>query len=195
MHRPVRSRTIALVLPLAVLLACGGGRAPASTTAAPGGAATPVAPLPDANTGAILLASHSAAIAAANVANSRGQHRDVKALARTIVTDHAAMNTRLTRLIEDIGLATRDDDISRLLREQSAARRDTLRRLPVRQFDSAYVANEVRYHRDLLVAIDEVFLPSAVNVRLRDYVTSMRPTIASHLELARQLQTTLAARR
>ena len=199
MHPPVRSRPVALLVPLAVALACGGGRTPAaSSTAIPAptpSATSDIVRIPDGNTAGILLASHAADLAAAAIATSRAQHRDVKLLARNIVTDHTAMSLRLTRLVEDIGLATRDDDISRLLRDGSAARRDSLRRLSGRQFDSAYVENEVRYHRDLLVAIDEVFLPSVRNARLKEHLAGIRPTIASHLGLARQVQAAIARRR
>lgn len=199
MHRPVRSRPITLIVPLAAALACGGGHAPAaSSTGLPApvpDGAPGIVRIADENTAGILLASHAADLAAAAIASSRAQHRDVRLLVRSSVTDHTAMNARLTRLVEDIGLATRDDDISRLLRDQSAARRDSLRRLSGRQFDSAYVEHEVRSHRDLLVAIDDVFVPSVSNDRLREHVAAIRPTIASHLALARQVQGTIARRR
>ena len=154
-----------------------------------------IARIPDANTAAILLTSHAADLAAATIATTRAQHRDVKLLARSVVTDHTALRARLTRLLPGIKVNPREDDVSRLLRDQSAARRDTLRKISNRQFDSAYVEHEVRYQQDLLVAIDEVFLPSIRNAGLREYVTTLRPTIASHLELARQAQAALAESR
>ena len=195
MRRPVGSRHRALCLPLAAALACGGGRAtsssippvPTSPKAAPR-----ITRVADANTAAILLTSHNADLATARLAATRAQHRDVKLLARSLVTDHTSMSTRLSRLVASINLSLREDDVSRLLRDQSAARRDTLRTFSGRQFDSAYVELEVRFHQELLVAIDRVFLPSARNASLKEYVTTMRPTIASHLALAEQVRATIA---
>jgi putative membrane protein len=132
--------------------------------------------------------SHNVVLAAARVATTRAQHRDVKLLARNLVTDHTTMNATLSRLLASAELTPREDDVTRLLRDQSAARRDTLRTLSGRSFDSAYVESEVRYHQELLVAIDRVFIPSVRSARLRDYVSSIRPTIASHLELAEQVR-------
>jgi putative membrane protein len=126
---------------------------------------------------------------------TRAQSRDVKLLARNLVTDHTTMSTTLSRLLANIELTPREDDVTRLLRDQSAARRDTLRRLSGPAFDSAYVESEVRYHQELLVAIDRVFVPSVRNARLRDYVSSIRPTIAGHLELAEQVRTAVLRRR
>jgi putative membrane protein len=196
MRRSVRShRSLrwAICLPLAGVLACGGGRAPVSASPATPPPSPPrITRVADGNTAAILLTSHNADLAAARIAATRAQHRDVKLLARNMVTDHTSMSARLSRLIASINLNPRDDDVSRLLRDQSAARRDTLRTLSGWAFDSTYVESEVRFHQDLLVAIDRVFLPSVRNASLKDYLTAMRPTIASHLALAEQVQATVA---
>jgi putative membrane protein len=149
----------------------------------------------DANTAAILLTSHNAVLAAARLAATRAQNRDVKLLSRNLVTDHTAMSATLSRLLASADITPREDDVSRLLRDQAAARRDTLRDLTGTPFDSAYVESEVRFHEDLLVAIDRVFIPSARNARLREYVSTMKPTISAHLALAEQVRDALASRR
>lgn len=151
--------------------------------------------VPDANSAALLLASHNVVLAAARIATTRAQHREVKLLARSLVTDHTTMSATLSRVLAGTELTPRDDDVTALLRDQSAARRDTLRTLSGSAFDSAYVTGEVRYHQELLVAIDRVLIPSVRNAQLRDYVSSIRPAIAGHLELAEQVQTTILRRR
>jgi putative membrane protein len=190
----------ALCVPLAAALACGGSAplaapTPASAPAPRAPASSRIVRVPDANTAAILLTYHNAALAAARLAATRARHRDVKLLARSIVTDHTALSSTLSRLLSEADITPREDDVSRLLRDQSAERRDELRDLEGAPFDSAYVENEVRYHEDLLVAIDRVFVPSARNARLREYVTAMRPTIAAHLALAEQIRGAIAGRR
>ena len=197
MRHPVGSRQRLLCLLLAPSIACGGGRTPASASTIPPAPASSVAApriarVADATTAAILLTSHTADLAAARIAASRARHRDVKLLARSLVTDHTSMSASLTQLAASINLNPREDEVSRLLRDQSAARRDTLRALSGRQFDSVYVEHEVRFHQDLLVAIDRVFLPSARNASLKEHVATMRPTIASHLSLAEQVRAALA---
>jgi putative membrane protein len=149
----------------------------------------------DANTAALLLTLHTVDLAAARIATTRAQRREVKLLARRMTTDHTSLSSTLTKLLATLDLKPREDEVSRLLRGQNVARRDTLRSVAVRRFDSTYVANEVRFHQDLLVAIDRVFLPSVGHPELRDYVTAMRPTIAEHLAHAEQVQTSLATRK
>lgn len=196
-HRHAR---LVFLPPLAVALACGGGRGSSSATAsssapAPAAANSRFVRVPDANTAAILLTSHNVDLAASRIGAARAQHADVKKLARSMVADHTSLSTRLSRLVAVIRLSPRDDEVGRMLRDQSATRRDTLRRLSGRPFDAAYVENEVRYHEELLVAIDRVFLPSVRSDSLKEYVTTMRPVEVAHLALAEQVRTTLARRR
>ncbi|NUO39084.1 MAG: DUF4142 domain-containing protein [Gemmatimonadaceae bacterium] len=194
MRRPVVS-----CLLIAAALGCAAGPAlppPPPPVGTPSTSITSrITRVPDANTAAILLASHNVVLAAARIAAGRAQHRDVKLFARSLVTDHTTMSATLSQLLASADLTPRDDDVTRLLRDQSAARRDTLRTLSGSAFDSAYVAGEVRYHQELLVAVDRVFIPSVRNARLREYLSSIRPTIAGHLELAEQVQTTITRRR
>jgi putative membrane protein len=194
----MRRPALASSLPFAALLGCGGAAPPARPAPAPTArTAIPsrITRVPDANTAAILLTSHNVVLAAARLAATRADNRDVKLLARSLVTDHTTMSSTLSRLLASAELTPREDDVTRLLRDQSAARRDTLRTLAGERFDSAYVQNEVQYHQDLLVAIDRVFIPSARNARLREYVTSIRPTIAGHLALAEQVRDVVTPRR
>lgn len=190
----------ALCLPLAAVLACGAGRSRTSTPApASPPATTRSAPrikrVPDANTAAILLTSHNVALAAARLAPARAQSRDVRLLALNLVTDHTSLSTTLSRLLTSLDITPREDDVSRLMRDQAAARRDTLRALSGWPFDSAYVESEVRSQQDLLVAIDRVFIPSVRNARLKDYVEAMRPTIVAHVALAEQVRDAINASR
>jgi predicted outer membrane protein len=57
------------------------------------------------------------------------------------------------------------------------------------------MANEVRYHQELLTAIDRVFLMSARRPALRDYVETLRPTLGAHLAHAERLQAAILAQR
>jgi len=108
---------------------------------------------------------------------------------------HTALNAALERVAGRMDVEPREDDVSRLLREQSLPRRDSLRVLSGRRFDSAYVALEVRSHRELLVAIDSVFLRSVQHPELESYLTdSLRPAVSAHLVQAERLQSTLAPR-
>lgn len=185
--------------PLTLLgaLACGGRPAPpAGAPPEPTREAAPVfVPLPDASTLAIVRMANNVELAYAIIAARRATTTSVKALVRRERTSHTALNSSVERLARQIDVEPREGDVSRLLRDQSMPRRDSLRALSGRRFDSAYVALEVRSHRELLVAIDSVFLRSVSNPGLGAYLTdSLRPAVSAHLAQAERLQSTLSPR-
>lgn len=185
---------------LATATAACGGRS--STPApAPGPepahtATTPVfVPIPDASTLAIVRMANNVEVAYAIIAARRARTGSVKTLLQRERTSHTRLNAAVDRLAQQIGIEPREGDVSQLLYEQSLPRRDSLRALSGRRFDSAYVDIEVRSHRELLVAIDSVFLRSVQHPRLESYLTdSLRPAVAAHLAQAERLQATLAPR-
>jgi putative membrane protein len=189
-----------LCLALAVTAAACSGRRTASPAASPSpersAERAPVfVPVPDANTLAIVRMANNVELAYTIIAAPRAVRSSVKALVRRERTSHTALNAALERIAGQMDVEPREDDVSRLLREQSLPRRDSLRALSGRRFDSAYVDLEVRSHRELLVAIDSVFLRSVQHPALESYLTdSLRPTIRAHLAQAERLQSTLVPR-
>jgi putative membrane protein len=174
--------------------------APPAAAPAPGPSATvdstPVfVPLPDARTLAIVRMANNVELAYARIAARRASSRDVKALVRREQASHTQLNTSLDRLAARTDITPHEDEVSLLLRDQSMPRRDTLRALSGRHFDSAYVALEVQSHRELLVAIDSAFVRSVGNVRLAAWLAdSLRPAVNAHLLQAERLQPTLVPR-
>jgi putative membrane protein len=81
--------------------------------------------------------------------------------------------------------------ISLDFRDESAARRDTLRERTGALFDSTYMANEVRYHTRLLGTLDSLLIPAARNAELKSMLTRVRPAVAAHLEHAVRIQSGL----
>jgi predicted outer membrane protein len=152
-------------------------------------------PIPDANTLAIVRMANNVELAYSIIAARRATTANVKALVRRERTSHTALNAAVERLARQLDVDIRDNDVSLLLRDQSLPRRDSLRALAGRRFDSAYVDLEVRSHRELLVAIDSVFLRSVQHPALESYLTdSLRPAVRAHLAQAERLQSTFAPR-
>ena len=189
-------RCLAFVLAVAAT-ACGGSHtaAPAPSPARAANSPTVFVPLPDASTLAIVRMANNVELAYARIAARRASARDVKALVRREQASHKALNSSVDRLATGMDVSPRDNDVSLLLRDQSMPRRDSLRALSGRRFDSAYVALEVRSHQEMLVAIDSVFLRSVNDQKLGAYLTdSLRPAVNAHLVQAERLQSTLAPR-
>lgn len=178
---------------------CGGRSSPPLPAPTPEPAHTATAPvfvpLPDASTLAIARMANNVELAYAIIAARRATTSGVKALVRRERASHTALNAAMQRLADRVDIEPREGDVSRLLREQSLPRRDSLRARSGRRFDSAYVTLELLSHRELLVAIDSVFLRSVQHPALESYLAdSLRPAVTAHIAQAERLRATLAPR-
>ncbi len=165
----------------------------------PGAARTDDEPRPnrvsDGHSVAILLAANNADLSLARLMPDHTQNAAVVALARRLVTDHTLFNTRIADLTARNGITPVEDSLGLALRDDVARERTMLRTVEGAVFDTAYVANEARFHRALLATIDDVLMPSARNADLRELLIVFRPAVSAHLAHAEQVLAALHVRR
>jgi putative membrane protein len=151
-------------------------------------AATPK--LNDRDIAAIFLAANYTDVSYAQVALTpdRTRNTEVIAFANRMLADHGGLAKSAMDLFSLADIAPRDNTISLDFRDESAAKRDTLRELTGHPFDSTYMANEVRYHTRLLGALDSLLIPAARNKDLQVMLNRVRPAVAAHLEHATRVQ-------
>ena len=187
----IRSTTTRLIAASAVLASAACATTPAAT---PSPSPTPTTSVSagnrvnDANIAALVLAANNADVAYAHIALAKAQDPRVKQFAETMINDHSAVNKAATDLVTRLGVTPADNTMSLDLRDKAEEIRDELREQDGKDFDRAYLRNEIKYHEDVLEMVDKVLIPSAMNGDLRSLLTSVRPAFAAHLEHAKQLQ-------
>jgi putative membrane protein len=150
-------------------------------------------PLTDRDIAAIFLAANNTDVSYAQVAVAPGRttNTDVLDFARRMLSDHGGLNKAALDLYSTAGIVPRDHVIALDFRDESAAKRDTLREHSGAAFDSTYMASEVRYHTRLLGVLDSLLIPSSRNSDLKSMLTRVRPAVAAHLEHATRVQSGL----
>lgn len=185
----VRHLAAALTLVSAVGLASCAKQPETTATPEPAPPVTPA--LTDANIAAIVVAANQVDIDAGQLAKTKSQNAQVKAFADQMINEHSGVNTQATELVTRLNVAPEDNDTSRQLLADGTAKREQLAALSGADFDKAYVDNEVAYHEAVLGVIDNSLIPGAQNAELKALITGVRPTIAAHLDHAKQLQASL----
>jgi putative membrane protein len=144
----------------------------------------------DRDVAAIFLAVNNTDISYAQVALAPGRttNNDVIEFAKRMLSDHSGLNKSALDLLSTTDIVPRDNVMSLDFRDESAAKRDTLRELTGPAFDSTYMMNEVRYHTKLLATLDSLLIPATKNEDLRVLLTRVRPAVAAHLEHASRIQ-------
>jgi putative membrane protein len=106
-------------------------------------------------------------IAAAKQALTKASNKDVRAFAEDMVRDHEAVNKQALDLVKKLNVTPQDNDTSKTLSKNAAAKIAELDKLSGPAFDKAYVANEVAYHKAVDSALETTLIPSASNAELK----------------------------
>src|SRR5262249_51948030 len=104
---------------------------------------------------------------AAKQALEKSKNKEVRDFAQGMVRDHTEGNKQALALVGKLKVKPEDNDTSRALTKQAAAKRDELAKLNGAAFDKAYVANEVAYHKTVNGALESTLIPSASNGELK----------------------------
>lgn len=141
----------------------------------------------------IAVTANTIDVETAELAESRAESPDVQAFARTMITDHTAVNEQAAALAQRLGVTPEANQVSSSLQSDADAARSRLEGLDGAAFDRAYIDREVEYHQAVLDALDDTLIPAATNAELKGLLEQVRPAIQAHLDHARSLQSQLAA--
>ena len=159
-------------------------------TALLSGAALAQAPN-DAQIAHIVVTANQVDIDAGKLAEKQAASADVKAFGKQMVTDHSGVNKQATALVQKLHVKPEDNPTSQSLKSGGDANVKKLKTLKGKEFDKAYVDQEVTYHQQVLDAIDKTLAPNAKNAELKALIDKVRPAIAAHLEHAKHIQASL----
>lgn len=191
---------------LALLLLVGSGCAPeapvpddedaAAETSVAAEIPAPASPtLTDPQIAHVAVTANSIDVETAHLVESRTTTPRVREFARTMITDHTAVNEQAAALAQRLGVTPEENAVSRSLQADAESARAELEGLSGEEFDRAYIEREVAYHQAVLDALDQTLIPGSTNEELRGLLQQVRPAIAAHLGHARSLNTAVGAGR
>jgi len=149
------------------------------------------APPTDPQIAMIAVTADNVDIDAGKLASSKTTNKEVKNFADLMVRDHTSVNDQATALVKKLNVTPEESATSKSLKADGDKMKTKLEGLSGAAFDKAYVDNEVTYHQSVLDAIDKTLIPNAKNAELKSLLESVRPVIASHLQHAKTLQSSV----
>jgi len=123
-------------------------------------------------------------VAAAKQALAKASNKDVKAFAENMVRDHEAVNKQALDLVKKLKVTPEDNDTSKTLSKQAAEKLAELAKLKGAEYDKAYVANEVAYHKAVNSALETQLIPSANNAELKSLLQTGLKIFQGHQQHA-----------
>lgn len=149
------------------------------------------APPTDPQIAMIAVTADQVDIDAGKLASGKSTNPQVKQFADLMIRDHTSVNQQASALVKRLNVTPEPSATSKSLKDGGDKNMAKLKKLSGAEFDKAYAANEVTYHQQVLDAIDKVLIPNAQNAELKSLLESVRPVIASHLDHAKQLESSL----
>lgn len=140
--------------------------------------------LNDGNVVAILLAANDAQVKYAELALAKSRDGEIRKFALMTKFDHESVSGAVRELATRHDIMSEDTELSTSQYARAVSMRSAFRDLEGVAFDSAYIANEVEFHRTLLRTIDDVLLPAAEEVELKTLLGAVRKAMAAHLNHA-----------
>lgn len=147
----------------------------------------------DADVAGILNTANESEINASNVALERATNERVREFAQRMVTDHTSANERLTQIASANNITLNNPSLATQIESSATNTVQTLQQIEGEAFDRTYMDNQVAMHEWTLRIIDEHLIPSARDNDLDALLNEIRPTIAQHLESAREIRSSLGS--
>jgi putative membrane protein len=126
-------------------------------------------------------------INAAKQAIAKASNKDVKSFAEDMVRDHEAVNKQALDLVKKLKVTPEDNDTSKTLSKQATEKLAELDKLKGAEYDKAYVANEVAYHKAVNSALETQLIPSAGNAELKSLLQTGLKIFQGHQQHAEQV--------
>lgn len=147
--------------------------------------ATPRAALDDATIVAIFDAANTWDIETGALAEKKATTSDTREFGKMLVHDHTMVREQGRDLAKKLGVHPTPPKDFALAKEHEAAMK-RLRAAKGREFDRAFLQNEVNFHKAVIDAVTNTLLPAITNQELKDLVTRVAPAFQAHMAAAQQ---------
>ena len=139
----------------------------------------------------IVVAADQIDIDYAKLAMSKTKNKQVTDFAQQMITDHSTVSQSVFGLAAKLSVTPADSDTSNSLKAQAQQMTQKLQGLKGKEFEKAYVDNEVAYHQAVVNATKTVLVPSAQNAELKSALQGAVPLFEGHLQHAQRVQSAI----
>ena len=145
----------------------------------------------DSQIAGIVVAADQIDIDYAKLAMSKTKNKEVRDFAQQMITDHSAVQQSVFGLAAKFNVTPADSDTSNSLKAQAQQMTQKLQGLKGKEFEKAYIDNEVAYHQAVVNATKTVLIPSAQNAELKSALQGAEPLFEGHLQHAERVQSAI----
>lgn len=144
--------------------------------------------LNDAEVASVAVVANQIDIAYAEIAKEKSKDAEILKFAETMKNDHNAVLAQAGALVKKLGVTPQDNAVSKKLLADAEKTKKDLRGKSAKDFNKAYIDNEVAYHKAVIAAVEGLLIPETENAELKTLLQNVVPALKTHLEHAEMVQ-------
>lgn len=127
----------------------------------------------------------------AAIAAKKSKDAAILRFAKTMKDDHTAVIKQATELAKKLGVTPKTNAVTKSLLDGAKKESATLNSKAGKEFNKAYINNEVAYHEAVISTVETVLIPQTQNKELKAFLEKVMPSLKMHLEHAKKVQSEL----
>jgi putative membrane protein len=144
--------------------------------------------LTDPEIASVAVTANKVDIGFAHIAQKRSTNPDVLEFAKTMEKDHQNVVDQAVALVTRLNVTPKDNALSKKLISDAETTKENLNTKSGKEFDKAYIDNEVAYHKSVISVVQDVLIPQSQNEELKGLLEKVVPILKTHLEHAQMVQ-------
>ncbi|MDB4915565.1 MAG: hypothetical protein JWM95_3209 [Gemmatimonadetes bacterium] len=134
---------------------------------------------------AIFDAANTWDIETGNIAATKGSTAEIREFGKMLSHDHTMVRQQGRDLAKKLGVTPTAPKDFAMAKDHAAAVKK-LETASGKDFDRAFLAHEIAYHKAVLDAVTTTLLPALHNQEVKDLVTKVGPAFQAHMMAAQQ---------
>ena len=144
--------------------------------------------LSDPEVASVAVVANQIDISYAEIAKKKSKDAEVLKFAQTMINDHKAVIAQAAALVKKLGVEPKDNAVSKKLLADAEKTKKSLQSKSGEAFNTAYVHNEIAYHKAVIDAVESLLIPETENAELKSLLQNVVPALKAHLAHAEMLQ-------
>lgn len=144
--------------------------------------------LSDPEIASVAVVANKVDIDYAEIAKKRSKNADILVVADMMMKDHQMVIDKAVALVTKLKVTPKDNPMSQQLSSDAEKTKKMLNSKSDKEFDKAYIDNEVGYHKAVISAVETILIPQSSNAELKALLLQVMPILKMHLEHAEMVQ-------
>ncbi|MEO6882781.1 MAG: DUF4142 domain-containing protein [Bacteroidia bacterium] len=150
--------------------------------------------LSDAEIASVAVVANQNDINFAVIAKKKSKDPEVLKFADMMANDHKSIIDQAVALVTKLKVTPKDNAVSKQLSANAAKTSKMLNSKSGKDFNKAYIDNEVAYHKAVIAEVETVLIPQAQNAELKALLQKVVPILKNHLEQAEKSQKIISSK-